>query len=141
MYYVRRILLSNGKTAVHPLNMGLRVIGVVKTATRRYPMTELSHMPFRALGDHRSYVNVTADGVIDLMAVMWDDRNGRFFISNASTRLNARPYERVRWREGGEESRLVAMSVLMPIETQGYYDCGSQIGRLNRCRQDDVGLE
>lgn len=75
--------------------MGLRFIGVVKTATRGYPMQALSTLEVTARGDHATYFHTTAEGVVDLMAVMWVDRNRRIFIASASTSLPGEPYARI----------------------------------------------
>jgi len=67
-------------TAQQLLAMGLRFIGVVKTATRGYPMGTLSKLPLEDRGEHAAYAHKTADGVVDRMAVLWVDRERRYFI-------------------------------------------------------------
>jgi len=64
--------------------MGLQLIGVVKTATRGYPMSTLSVLPLEDRGDHILYTHKTADGVADMLAVLWVDRERQYFISKAS---------------------------------------------------------
>eukprot|EP00170_Pyropia_yezoensis_P000630 contig_2981_g631 len=64
-------------TAQQLLTMGLRFVGVVKTATRGYPMGALSAIPLQSRGQHVSFSHVNADNVTDLMAVLWVDRERR----------------------------------------------------------------
>lgn len=68
-------------TAQQLLTMGLRFVGVVKTATRGYPMGALSAIPLQSRGQHVSFSLVNADNVKDLMAVLWVDRERRYFIA------------------------------------------------------------
>ena len=123
------------------LGMGLRFIGVVKTATRGYPMGALSVIPHEARGQHVSYNHSTADGVMDLMALLWVDRERRYFIASTSTSLMGTPYERMRWRQTGAHAERVVLTVPQPHVAETYYTCCSQIDRHNRCRQDDLRLE
>eukprot|EP00168_Porphyra_purpurea_P004846 TRINITY_DN15871_c0_g1_i1.p2 TRINITY_DN15871_c0_g1~~TRINITY_DN15871_c0_g1_i1.p2 ORF type:complete len:160 (-),score=11.26 TRINITY_DN15871_c0_g1_i1:9-488(-) len=121
--------------------MGLRFIGVVKTATRGYPMGALSVLPLEQRGEHVSYTHATADSVADLMAVVWVDREHRYFIASTSGTLEGTPYNRLRWRQGKVTASRVALTVPQPLVAETYYGCCSQIDRLNRCRQDDLRLE
>lgn len=57
-------------TAMVLLAMGLRFIGVVKTASRGYPMASLSVIPLGARGQHASYIHVNAAGLTHMMAVL-----------------------------------------------------------------------
>lgn len=121
--------------------MGLRFIGVVKTATRGYPMAELGAIEMPARGDHVSYVHTSAEGEVALMAVMWVDRERRYFIASASSAAPGTPCNRVRWRQGESRSERVAFSVPQPLVAQVYYASCAQIDHHNRCRQDDLRLE
>jgi len=123
------------------LGMGLRFIGVVKTATRGYPMSTLSVLPLEERGEHISYTHKTADGVADMLAVLWVDRERRYFISTASCTLPGRPCDRVRWRQVGDHAERVVLTVPQPLVVETYYQCCAQIDRHNRCRQDDLRLE
>ena len=123
------------------LGMGLRFIGVIKTATRGFPMSSLSTIPLEARGQHVSYTHTTADGVPDLMAVVWVDRECRYFIASTSSTLAGTPYNRLRWRQGDVTASRVALTVPQPVVAETYYGCCAQIDRHNRCRQDDLRLE
>lgn len=77
----KRIVCADSYFAIVPtakklLAMGLRFIGVVKTATRGYPMGVLSVVPLEERGQHASLAHVTADGVTDIMAVLWATERG-----------------------------------------------------------------
>ena len=78
--------------------MGLRFIGVVKTATRNYPMAHLKNKEFSKRGQWCSTVRKDSDGKPDLMAVVWVDRERRYFVANTSSTLEGAPYSRTRWR-------------------------------------------
>jgi len=121
--------------------MGLRFIGVIKTATRGFPMSSLSTIPLEARGQHVSYTHATADGVPDLMAVVRVDRERRYFIASTSSTLAGTPYNRLRWRQGVVTASRVALTVPQPVVAETYYACCAQIDRHNRCRQDDLRLE
>jgi len=123
------------------LGMGLRFIGVVKTATRGYPMGALSVITLKARGQHVAYTHATADGVTDLMALLWVDRKRHYFIASASTSLSGTPYERMPWRQTGAHAERVVLTVSQPQVAKTYYTCCSQIDRHNRCRQDNLRLE
>jgi len=83
-------------TAAHQLlAMGLRFIGVFKTATRAFLMGPMTGTPLRDRGELMSYTHTTADGAMDLMAVLWVDRERRCFISSTSTTLPGTPYDRL----------------------------------------------
>jgi len=121
--------------------MGLRFIGVVKTATRVYPTGTLSKLPLEDRGEHAAYVHKTVDGVVDLMAVLWVDRQRRYFISSTSSTLPGAPYERVRWRQEGDRAERVVLTIAQPQVVETYYKSCTQIDRDNRCRQGDLRLE
>lgn len=128
-------------TATHLLAMGLRFIGVVKTATKSYPMAALSGVEVTRRGAHVSYAHTNADGVVDLMAVLWVDRERRYFIASTSTSSPGAPCERVRWRQVGDHAERVTLTVPQPEVAEVYYATCAQIDRHNRCRQDDLRLE
>jgi len=128
-------------TATQLLAMGLRFIGVVKTATRGYPMQALSKMEVDTRGDHATYTHSTPEGAVNLMALMWLDRERRYFIASTSTSLQGEPYDRVRWRQMGEHAERVALNVKLPQVAKESYECCAAIDTHNRCRQNDLRLE
>lgn len=54
--------------------MRFKFIGVVKTATRRFPMQYLSSRVLRNRGEHHGVVTKDPDGNINMMAFVWLDR-------------------------------------------------------------------
>jgi hypothetical protein len=72
-------------TAVKLKRIGLRFIGVVKLATRRYPMACLSQLEMTSRGEWKGLVtDRILDGSCDLMAFVWVDQDRQYFISTAS---------------------------------------------------------
>lgn len=121
---------------------GLRFIGVVKTAHRLFPLAFLSARELCGRGDQVTMVHRDESGRPDLMAVVWVDRERRYFIASASSNQPGTPYERLRWRETEEGgAQRVSLIVRQPRVAEIYYGCCSQIDRHNRCRQDDLRLE
>ncbi|KAI2508605.1 Transposase IS4 [Fragilaria crotonensis] len=117
---------------------GLRFIGVVKTATRGYPKTFLTSVELL-----RS--NATEDSP-ELGAMVWMDRERRYFISTAGSFEAGAPYERCRWRQvdatPNAPPEQVMFTIAQPKIAEIYYttSCGA-IDKHNRLRQDDLRME
>ena len=62
-------------------------------------------------------------------------------MSTVSTTRPGKPWERIRWRKIGGETRRVSLMVQLPEVAELYYSVCSRIDRHNRCRQDDLNLE
>ena len=62
-------------------HVGTRFIGVVKTASRGFPVECLSEKVMKKRGDHYWMVAKNEDQVKDFMAVLWVDGQRRYFIS------------------------------------------------------------
>lgn len=120
---------------------GLRFIGVVKTATTRYPMAALASSELSSPGQSVSFVHREAQGTVDLMALVWVDRDRRYFISTTSTGVDGASLERVRWRQVDGAPQRVALSVPQPQVVETYYSTCAAVDRHNRCRQDELRLE
>jgi len=65
------------RTAEELLKCKMKFIGVVKTATKEYPMKFLSEQELSTRGQYRAMVSESSDGESKLMAVMWMDRDRR----------------------------------------------------------------
>jgi len=102
------------------LAIGLRFMGVVKTATHSYPMGALSVLPLEARGELVSYIQSTADAS-DLMAVVWVDRERRYFIASTSSTLERNPHKRLRWQQGDLTASCVALTVTQHMVAVTYY--------------------
>ena len=125
--------------------IGLRFIGVVKTATRRYPMKALSEIELVDRGDFRGLVSVGA-GSNSLLAFVWMDRDRRYFISTTSSLANGVPYSRERWRQVDVTTpdappERVELTIPQPKAAEIYYSTCASIDQHNRARQDDLMLE
>jgi hypothetical protein len=125
--------------------IGLRFIGVVKTATRRFPLAYLSALELVQRGDRFGLTANGPDGSPSMLAFVWMDRNRRYFISNCSSLQEGAPYSRIRWRQvdttANADATRVELTIPQPIACEIYYDTCAQIDRHNRMRQDDLMLE
>ena len=65
--------------------IGLRFIGVVKTATKRFPMAHLSQIELVNRGDFTGLVCRDLTGNPKFMSFVWMDRERRYFISSVSS--------------------------------------------------------
>ena len=140
------------------MKIGLRFIGVVKTATKKFPMQYLSSIEL--LERRGQYVGVTRKGDDEkdvMMAYVWMDRDRRYFISTASTLQPGKPYTRVRWRQqerqdildedqdgdavNNEEAVKQKLTIPQPKCSEIYYNTCGAIDKHNRHRQDTLMLE
>jgi hypothetical protein len=119
---------------------GLRFIGVVKTATSRYHMKLMQAKVLPSRGDWKSFVH-RKDGEVAAMALVYVDRERRYFISTAASAVEGTFYERTRWRQINSGPQLVTVQIMQPLVAELYYDCCAMIDRHNRCRQDVLMLE
>lgn len=117
------------EVAVHLRVHCLRFIGVVKTATRKYPVQELSQCPARERGDREYLVHKNNEGEVYVMALMWVDRERRYFISTISTHEDGTPFERIRWRQNGLSAERVLFTVRQPKIAETYYSACAAIDK------------
>ena len=126
--------------------MGLRFIGVVKTATREFPFRYLSTVELANKGDYKGVVHIDENTNYKLLSFVWVDRERRYFISNCSSLLPGLPYSRTRWRQvddlttGIEPDRL-DVTIPQPKCAEIYYEACAMIDRHNRSRQDNLQIE
>lgn len=121
--------------------MGLRFIGVVKTANTRFPYKHLSSFPMDGRGVWKSMTCKDESTGCNLGAVLWVDRERRYFIATVGCTLPGKKIYRDRWRRVGESSKIVTTETDIPQIAETYYTAASQIDRHNRCRQSDLKLE
>eukprot|EP00977_Amphora_coffeiformis_P024562 scaffold16228_cov210-Amphora_coffeaeformis.AAC.1 len=124
--------------------MGLRFIGVVKTATKGFPMKQLTSAQFGGRGQWTSFIHI-GDGTSadpDLLAFAWVDRNRRYFISLVSNLQEAAPIQRQRLRQVDTKEdatpEKVHLTIRQPIASKLYYDNCGCIDQHNRVRQADL---
>jgi hypothetical protein len=131
--------------ALHLKRIGLRFIGVIKTATRQYPMPYLSRVELHTRGDRYGVVTRFSENGTRLLAFVWMDRDRRYFISSTSSLEAGMTYVRDRWRQLDEtpnaEPSRVTLTVLQPKASEIYYNTCGRIDQHNRHRADTLTLE
>jgi hypothetical protein len=91
-------------------------------------------------GEWKSYVH-RRDGKVTAMAVVWVDRERRYFISTTSSVVEGAKYSSTRWRQLEYGAKRVTLDIKQPRVAELYYGSCAMIDRHNRCRQDDLMLE
>lgn len=81
------------------LKIKMRFIGVVKTATRKFPMPYLSGIELQARGDWKGLIAKDEDGKPYLLSFVWLDRERRYFITSGSSLAEGLPYFCEQWRQ------------------------------------------
>ena len=64
--------------------MGLRFIGVVKMATKKFPMSYLSNLELVQHGDYKGLVARGTSRQPTMLSFIWMDRDCRYFVASAS---------------------------------------------------------
>jgi len=132
--------------AIRLFGIGLRFIGVLKTAIREYPMDYLSHVLLPAdKGDRRGVYTVDGTTGTRLLAFVWCDRDRRYFVTTCSNIQDGAAIDRVQWRQvdtapNANPSR-VDVHIRQPRACEIYYSGCSAIDRHNRCRQAGLQIE
>lgn len=131
--------------------MGLRFIGVVKTATKMFPMDYLSKVVLHNRGDAVALVakppeHASPSQNFNLLSYVWLDRQRRYFIATSHGVSYGTSYVRKRWRQLtdvqlDEDPERVELEVPQPVASEVYYNTCGAIDQHNRCRQDDLNLE
>ena len=104
------------------------MIGVVKTATKGYPMGYLSKIELSERGDHHGVVSYDGkSNSPNTLAFVWMDRERRYFISSCSSLKPGQPWNRERWRQvdredPNAEAEKVELIVPQTQCTELYYD-------------------
>jgi hypothetical protein len=94
---------------------GLRFIGVVKTATRGYPKPSLTSVELQNRGDFVALWSNATENSPELGAMVWMDRERRYFISTAGSFEWGTPYQRCRWRQVNQEPNAAPQQVMFTI--------------------------
>ena len=122
--------------------MGLRFIGVVKTATKKFPMSYLSNLELVQRGDYKGLVARGTDGQPTMLSFVWMDRDRRYFVASASSLDSGVPYSRNRWRQVSLEldalPENVELTIPQPKAAEVYYRTCGVIDQHNRHRQDNL---
>ena len=122
--------------------MGLRFIGVVKTATKKFPMSYLSNLELVQRGDYKGLVARGTDGQPTMLSFVWMDRDQRYFVASASSLDSGVPYSRNRWRQVSLEldalPENVELTIPQPKAAEVYYRTCGVIDQHNCHRQDNL---
>ena len=134
------------QAALRLKDMGLRFIGVVKTAHKGFPMHYLSRIVLPdGKGDYRALLHTDAESGTSVMACVWADRERRYFVSTCSSTSPGMEINRYRWRQRDETPNAAPVRenirLPQPQVVQVYYDGASKIDQHNRHRQDSLNLE
>jgi hypothetical protein len=133
------------------IKYGLYFIGVIKSATRGFPIYWLSQ-EVQFFGEHIRgqrkglFQRGENPGVDDLLAFVWVDRERRYFIASKGCLAEGVPYDRWRWRQVDNITpdalpERVQLTVPQPLACEYYYSASGQIDRHNRHRSDTLCLE
>lgn len=126
-------------------NIGLRFIGVVKTATKMFPNTYLSNLELENRGDRQGLFSRDASGTPELLAFVWMDRDRRYFIASASSLEEGAAYARDRWRQVdttiNASPQRVQLTVPQPKACELYYSTCAAVDQHNRDRQATLQIE
>ena len=125
--------------------MGLCFIGVVKTATKKFPMSYLSNLELVQHGDYKGLVARGTDGQPTMLLFVWMDWDRRYFIASASSLDSGVPYSRNRWRQVSLEldalPENVELTIPQPKATEVYYRTCGVIDQHNQHCQDNLKTE
>ena len=126
--------------------MGLRFIGVVKTATKEFPQTYLSTVELPQKGDYKGVLCIHPTTGYKLLAFVWVDRERRYFISNCCSLSPGEPYTRTRWRQVEDvttniDPERLEITIPQPKCAEEYYSSCAMIDRHNRSRQSTLDIE
>jgi Transposase IS4 len=129
------------------LQFNLRFIGVVKTATRRFPYQFLHEKELTGRGDRFGLVSVDQHtGVPKYLAFVFVDRNRQYFIATAGSMDPGEPCKRTRWRQlvhvdTNLPPEQIRLEIPQPNASAMYYNTCAKIDNHNRDRSDTLRLE
>jgi hypothetical protein len=131
---------------VRLFEIGCRFIGVVKTATKQFPMNFLGSLPLPGgKGSRKGLLSTDASSGCQMMSFVWVDRDRRYFILSASSLCEGKTVARNRWTQRDKalnaEPELVDKRVSQPEVAVVYYSGCAKIDQHNRRRQADLQLE
>jgi Transposase IS4 len=133
------------QTAKELLRVGLKFIGCVKTATREFPMAHLQAQELGEKGTRFGMVSYNDDNIPSLLALVWNDRERRYFVASTSSFQEGQPQVRHRWRQLVSDLTTppTCIEVVVPQTaiTELYFAACGKIDQHNRDRQATLGLE
>ena len=125
--------------------MGLCFIGVVKTATKKFPMSYLSNLELVQCGDYKGLVARGTNGQPTMLLFIWMDRECRYFVASVSSLDSGIPYSHNRWRQVSLEldalPENVELTIPQPKVMEVYYQTCGVIDQHNQQHQDNLKTE
>lgn len=104
------------------INLGLRLVGAIRTATRRLLYAELMRPDLKGCGDLLGLLSTREGSDPWALSFVWMDRARRFFISTCSRVAPGAPYSRTRLRQVSEESDVVTERVELVVAKPGAFE-------------------
>ncbi len=95
--------------------IGLRFIGVVKTATQQFPQSYLANLEMRVWGKRREVITRDENSAPLMLAFCWMDQDRRNFISSTLSLQPGRAYSRFHWQQVSKEPNAAPMRVKLNI--------------------------
>ena len=125
--------------------MGLCFIGVVKMATKKFPMSYLSNLELVQHGDYKGLGARGTNGQPTMLSFIWMDQECRYFIASASSLDSGIPYSHNRWHQVSLEldalPENMELTIPQPKVTEVYYRTCGVIDQHNRHHQDNLKTE
>lgn len=123
----------------------MHFIGVVKTATKRFPLSYLSWYELSERGDRHGVIAKHEDGTPKFLAFVWVDKDQRYFISTTSSLADGEPFNMVHWQQMSANMndlpQRLHLEVQQPKACEIYYDACGKIDQHNRNRNDVLQIE
>ena len=125
--------------------MGLRFIGMVKTATKKFLMSYLSNLLLVQHGDNKGLVARGTDGQPTMLSFVWMNQDRPYFVASASLLDSGILYSQNRWRQVSLEMdalpQIVELTIPQPKATEVYYRTCGVIDQHNQHCQDNLKTE
>jgi hypothetical protein len=127
---------ASAKTAIQLHKRGLYFLGIIKTATKNYPIAEARRRCPSERG--KCAIATTKINDVNLTCVAWRDKKVHTFIGSCSTTLEGQPVKKRRTDESG---RIIIKEVPRPKIVEEYFDGAPSIDIHNHIRQSGLALE
>lgn len=126
------------KAAIELHKRGLFFLGIVKTATRNYPIDEAKTRCPEERGKCAIATATNAEHNVKLTCLAWRDKKVHTFVGTCSTTLEGEPAKKKRTDETG---RPIIKEVPRPKLVEEYFDGAPAIDIHNHIRQSGLALE
>jgi len=134
------------QAAIRLFRIGLRFIGIIKTATTGYPMVHLGRVVLpEGKGDRHGVITFDEESGCQILAFVWSDRDRRCFISTCSSLSSGVDITSLRWKQidptPNTDPERKELTVRQPKACQTCYSSCGMIDRHNRSRQSSLMIE